>query len=787
MTTLGRRFRLALLAIVPLGASLVFSGQASAQCAEISGSLSFCGEPLNDVTVLLKKGDDVILYDSTTSDASGSYTLTAPTLIPPLYRVVVQASSAAAEVRKDFLATPHEFNIVDVPTSDSCTLRDFAIETEGSLDCNEPQNSEDGRHGLAIWMAGEVLQGRAALQAALPSLGSGNPPQLIVRYPSGGTDPDPTDEADWPAADNAFYYGPANEMNIGQNKVDALFHEYGHFLQDQVASWISIPDYGGTCAVNHLFRCDQSCTVWPYFEALGHLVESVVNSAMLGVAADPTNPFHPFNTADGISPSDMGRVIESPEIVPVPTECPSGVALGTSCENDIFLLPQLTEGTVAAALWDLIDVAPDFGPGCLPSVCGTSRPPVQDASTLPLATIFEVVEFTTSANFPNPCNPANSRPNPITTQQFVETWRLLNSGPQPQLWSAFATNNMDFDGNDPPSSVFVDSTHPVATWTNSPFIAVRIDQQDNFSGVADSFSVFDNSPTAVSTWAFPTPSRLKQTLAVNPQSLHNAPLTATDFTTTVPSSGTYYLHTQARDYQGNEETGMLDVGPLLVDLETPTLELIEPGDGSTFVNTGSMFTRWRSDDSGPAVSGISRIVVRFADPNVLYTITMLDQNYSGPATPPIVAEGPTLVDDDITWPIHSSVPLTDTGEITVWAIDVAGNEVFSETVRNIRIIAADPERDTDGDGASDTEDEFPNDPAEKEDTDGDGTGNNADADDDGDGFSDAVELASGTDPLDAESTPALFHVPGLAPTGQVLLLGLLGAGGLRALWSRRSP
>lgn len=77
--------------------------------------------------------------------------------------------------------------------------------------------------------------------------------------------------------------------------------------------------------------------------------------------------------------------------------------------------------------------------------------------------------------------------------------------------------------------------------------------------------------------------------------------------------------------------------------------------------------------------------------------------------------------------------------------------------------------DTDGDGSPDlwnascdfscqqnsslTLDAFPNDANEWLDTDGDGTGNNADEDSDNDGFSDELEIAEGTDPLDPNSYP----------------------------------
>jgi Tol biopolymer transport system component len=98
--------------------------------------------------------------------------------------------------------------------------------------------------------------------------------------------------------------------------------------------------------------------------------------------------------------------------------------------------------------------------------------------------------------------------------------------------------------------------------------------------------------------------------------------------------------------------------------------------------------------------------------------------------------------------------------------------------------------DTDGDGALDQFDAFPNDETEIVDTDSDGTGDNADTDDDGDGvldvdelahemspidasdadedfdgdgFTNAVEIAAGTDPNDPLSFPN--PVPALGPAG----------------------
>ncbi len=61
--------------------------------------------------------------------------------------------------------------------------------------------------------------------------------------------------------------------------------------------------------------------------------------------------------------------------------------------------------------------------------------------------------------------------------------------------------------------------------------------------------------------------------------------------------------------------------------------------------------------------------------------------------------------------------------------------------------------DDDNDGVEDSEDAFPLDATESKDSDGDGKGDNADLDDDNDGAKDSTELALGTDPFDANSTP----------------------------------
>jgi lysophospholipase L1-like esterase len=82
--------------------------------------------------------------------------------------------------------------------------------------------------------------------------------------------------------------------------------------------------------------------------------------------------------------------------------------------------------------------------------------------------------------------------------------------------------------------------------------------------------------------------------------------------------------------------------------------------------------------------------------------------------------------------------------------------------------------DGDGDLVADACDNCPTvSDADQTDTDSDGQGNPCDADDDGDGFSDAAELAGGTDPLDPSSHPPVAVPLGGLLTQVVTCLALL--------------
>jgi hypothetical protein len=109
----------------------------------------------------------------------------------------------------------------------------------------------------------------------------------------------------------------------------------------------------------------------------------------------------------------------------------------------------------------------------------------------------------------------------------------------------------------------------------------------------------------------------------------------------------------------------------------------------------------------------------------------------------------------------SGTPAGLPSTLTTASISVNPTTTTTYTVSNIndycgaqKSIKIIPSADTDSDGTGDDCDNCPNDANSNQlDTDQDGTGDVCDADDDDDGFTDAVEVAAGSDPLSALSTP----------------------------------
>jgi hypothetical protein len=138
------------------------------------------------------------------------------------------------------------------------------------------------------------------------------------------------------------------------------------------------------------------------------------------------------------------------------------------------------------------------------------------------------------------------------------------------------------------------------------------------------------------------------------------------------------------------------------------------------------------DNTAPtAPTSLTSNVVSVATGNVEFNWDASSDNVAV-ADYVLFQNGRAVAFPEVTSSALSDIDLSVQNKFAVVARDIAGNlSVLSQTVTVEAQIL-----DTDGDGVSDDNDAFPNDPSEWVDTDNDGIGNNADDDDDGDGVID---------------------------------------------------
>jgi hypothetical protein len=259
------------------------------------------------------------------------------------------------------------------------------------------------------------------------------------------------------------------------------------------------------------------------------------------------------------------------------------------------------------------------------------------------------------------------------------------------------------------------------------------------------------------------------TITVN--GVNDLPIAADDIFSVDEDSGPNQLDVLAND--NDPDTGDVPIISTVIQPVNGTVVITGGGTGMTYEPdanfTGANTFNYTIDDhnSGIDTASVTVTVRNVNDPPVMTTTTapdgVVDQYYT------LVVRGTDVDGDTLTFTGTTNangltistaglVSGTPTASGLFWMlVTVSDGNGGSDSVNLTINIATDldgdgipdsQDGDRDGDGVNNTEDSFPDDPAETTDTDVDGIGNNADLDDDGDGVADVEDAF----PLDATET-----------------------------------
>lgn len=309
----------------------------------------------------------------------------------------------------------------------------------------------------------------------------------------------------WPADWSTSFFGPFGDIHIvpeDQWMEKVIVHEYGHRWMSQFTT-PAIPLYcNGFCddsipfECGHCLFCQENGTIaWQdgFSDWMGNFLPQTF-LADYGLIA---NYWYSFET------------------------------LLTCQEDDVFHLPNWTEGFFAAALQDIMDTSNEddaYSAG------------IMDELAMGTDEIFEVA--------------ATDDPN--DPMEFMQAFLARYNGVTSQLWATAKNNGYDLDNTPPPVPTGLYSTsHPVnvpeGDQTPTFFWDIPV---DDISGVAG-FS-FCYSCT--------TPNMPDTVMDVGVQNFYVAPQTL---------PGTYYFNIRTVDRDGNWSPSYATYGPYIVDQPDP--------------------------------------------------------------------------------------------------------------------------------------------------------------------------------------------------------------------------
>ena len=463
----------------------------------------------------------------------------------------------------------------------------------------------------------------------------------------------------------AFYYTVTNTIFIANNRVDAFWHEYGHYLQDKLGAFDLIPAYAADGGHSPCMEMTGS-TLLEICQSLPTLIDWIPLCSVL-----PNNdvPSPEWAWIEGfaewtamVNASDLYGDAKQPlnvDAVATAVRVSYGNSIEDNTIEDQICSPahSAVEATVGAVLWDLVDDEQD-------EPNDTRVDEIAEASVADVLRVFDA--------------------NVLGLSEFWDEWRRQHAGVVPDLYAAYAYNGITdveqaIDEGDPEPVTLSSSTHEINEWTNDPYLGLTItdgidatpENHDDISGSYRYFAVVDDEDDTkvVTTGVVSLHPDLQQLLPPSKELVQT-------YTLEVEDGANRYIHVNSEDMAGNGGTDTSHLGPFRVDtvepywIETPTIvpygadpavQTLAP----TLVLTYPAEIKWSSDD---ALSGVASVVISFHDEDSRFLTEIHSTSQRS---------------GSYTWHVDD-VPITNSGRLTITVSDLAGNEL--EMSGAIRIV-----------------------------------------------------------------------------------------------------
>lgn len=533
------------------------------------------GSRIPFVTVDLEGTEDL-------TDANGCFSIVVNGT--PTLTLKTRAENDFVAVKKDLLLVlPSEvldtktavaFDYSTCAAGSTCSLGDITVVDDGS-DFFDPLVGNRNYVSRAFYVASAAHASGTNMEAIHGSSFPGE--KVVVRLGLGG------------ANGTAFYELVTNTIHLGRADAVTFWHEYGHYIEDKIAAFGTIPSYvfdGGHSACQEILDpLDNEPNVcWSWFEGAAEWMGASNATDFYGSYTGQQNVL-----CRGAAPGC------SPEYDPETMNC-STVGISNL---------QAVERITTAILWDLVDlnsVSTDVPVGG-----------VEEIGEIPIEDVLAVITAPMGAH--NPCDSVlEMYDHPVGLEEFFTTFRDMHPGVVPDLFSAYAFNGLStgvFADVDAPAPAGLDvSSHQILAWSNNPTVTMQVTRgDDDVSGSYYYYLTSDLSPSTVPSTAGVA------TVASKAPSF--------DTGLALAEGRNQFIHLNSRDLAFHDQTEAVHFGPINIDLTDPYFGLtFLPVAGTTHVSGYFVKLSWESFD---ALSGVAKVDIGFDVPGAGQSVIALSQ------------------------------------------------------------------------------------------------------------------------------------------------------------------